>query len=403
VSVRLLYVTPYGFDDRLRNFPEFVIGRRLAKEGWDVSACTLTEAPCARRERVDGITVHRLRGPIDRLPRLALLFLRHRPELVHVFHLRNPLAVPATLLARALRVPLVFSEPGLLHDPFLVRDRDDPLSGELSPQRVVLGVRGLLASRGPQPVAERLRSFLYHLPLAAADRVIFLSRHNLDVASRIGLDGASWLPCVVDAERWREAQPGLLDPAGERNVPDGAFALWVGQLKLRKGWDLVLRAIPEVPRSVCPAFVFVSPTHPEMPPHFRRQVEALGIADRVRYLSRVPNSVLLRLYRDARAVLIPSRYEGFGLPMLEAFETGAPVVATDVPAINEIVRHGENGYLVAPGDPSALASGLVRVLADEALRRRMVEGGRATLESHRVEQRIGEWIALYREVRDSRA
>jgi glycosyltransferase involved in cell wall biosynthesis len=403
VTARLLYVTPYGFDDRLRHFPEFVIARRLVKEGWDVSACTLTEAPGPRTERVDGITIHRLRAPLDRLPRLALLFLCHRPDLVHVFHLRNPLAVPATLLARALRLPLVVSEAGLLHDPFLVRDRDDPLAGDLSPERVVLGVRALLAPGNTRRTAERLRSFLYHLPLAAADRVVFLSRHNLDVAARIGLRRASWLPHLVDGERWREAQPGLLDPSAEWRIPEEGFALWVGQLKRRKGWDLLLRAIPEVPPGLCPVFVFVSPTHPEQPPHFRAQVEQLGIADRVRYLSRVPNSVLLRLYRGARVVVIPSRYEGFGLPMLEAFETGAPVVATDVPAINEVVRHGENGYLVAPRDPAALARGLVRVLGDEPLRRRLVEGGRATLESHGVERHIGQWIALYREVCASRA
>lgn len=92
-----------------------------------------------------------------------------------------------------------------------------------------------------------------------------------------------------------------------------------------------------------------------------RQVEGEGVVS----LGRVSDAELVELYRGAAAYLDCSLYEGFGYQVLEAMACGAPVVATRVTSIPEIV--GEAGLLCEPRSPRDLADALVRVLADEAL------------------------------------
>ena len=81
------------------------------------------------------------------------------------------------------------------------------------------------------------------------------------------------------------------------------------------------------------------------------------------------------LYQMAQAVLFPSLDEGFGLPLLEAFAAGAPVVASNAGAIPEVA--GDAALLSAPEDAQALADNLLRLLTDRPLRERQVAAGRA--------------------------
>jgi glycosyltransferase involved in cell wall biosynthesis len=105
-------------------------------------------------------------------------------------------------------------------------------------------------------------------------------------------------------------------------------------------------------------------------------VDRLGLGGAVEFVSGVATARIVELYAEAEVACVPSLYEGFSLPAVEAMACGVPLVATTGGAVPEVVgRDGETGLLVAPGDPSALAAALVRALDDAALRARLGAAG----------------------------
>ncbi len=105
----------------------------------------------------------------------------------------------------------------------------------------------------------------------------------------------------------------------------------------------------------------------------RAQIGRLGIGDRVRRTGRISASDVAGLYRAAAVVAVPSRYEGFGLPAVEAMAYGAPLVAADATALPEVV--GDAGVLVDPDDPAGWTDAITRLLAGPAERARLTTAG----------------------------
>lgn len=106
-------------------------------------------------------------------------------------------------------------------------------------------------------------------------------------------------------------------------------------------------------------------------------IQGLGLADAVDFVSGVTDERIVELYAQAEAAVVPSLYEGFSLPAVEAMACGVPVVATTGGALPEVVGpDGDSARTVAPGDPSALAAMIVEVLADPRQRARLGERGR---------------------------
>src|SRR5207302_8238868 len=99
----------------------------------------------------------------------------------------------------------------------------------------------------------------------------------------------------------------------------------------------------------------------------------------VRRLGYVPDEQLPALYVGARALAMPSRYEGFGLPCLEAMACGTPVVAAAAGALPETV--GDAALLVDPGDPDAFAEAIVTAACDRAAREPLIDAGLRRAES----------------------
>ncbi len=120
----------------------------------------------------------------------------------------------------------------------------------------------------------------------------------------------------------------------------------------------------------------------------------LGLRDRVRRTGLIPREDVLAIVRGAVAMVYPSRYEGFGLPALEAMSLGAPVLAADATSLPELV--GDAGMLLPPGDADAWARAMTAMLGDEDERRRMSGAGRARVAGLTWEATADASMAAYR-------
>ena len=108
-----------------------------------------------------------------------------------------------------------------------------------------------------------------------------------------------------------------------------------------------------------------------------RKLAELGLSDAVEFVSGVSDQRIVELYSEAELAVVPSLYEGFSLPAIEAMSCGVPLVATTGGALPEVVgADGETALLVAPGDSDALAAALRRGLDDPDLRARIGAAGR---------------------------
>ena len=176
--------------------------------------------------------------------------------------------------------------------------------------------------------------------------------------------------------------------AGER------YALSMGNTKPHKDLPTLLRAFESV-ASVRPGLSLLL-AGTDVPGYAASVLGDSPAVSRVHFTGRVDDAVLRRLYADAAVFAFPSRYEGFGLPPLEAMGMGTPVVCADATSLPEVV--GDAALLVPVGDADALARGLASVLDDGAVAARLVAAGRARAASFSWENTARDTLAVYREV-----
>jgi len=190
---------------------------------------------------------------------------------------------------------------------------------------------------------------------------LFIGR-SLQMATRIA---AVSRVVAEEAVRWFGVSRGRIEivPNGVDDffTPDGDeddYVLFVGTIEPRKGLDDLLAVWDSLP-APRPRLVLCGDAgwgNVKLP----RDAEVTGYVDRAR---------LRELYRHARAFVYPSRYEGFGIPPLEAMACGTPVIATRTGAIPEYAEGA--ALLIDPGDRAALRDALVRVLREPSLRREL--------------------------------
>lgn len=144
----------------------------------------------------------------------------------------------------------------------------------------------------------------------------------------------------------------------------GPYVLFVGNVRPHKNLGRLIDAFARLRGGV--SLAVVGHRDRRYWPPLARQIDRLGLADRVRVLDYVPAETLPALYSGARAVVIPSLYEGFGLPILEAMACGAPVIASTTGGLREAA--GDAALLVDPEDEPAIAVALQRLVDDAALR-----------------------------------
>lgn len=171
-----------------------------------------------------------------------------------------------------------------------------------------------------------------------------------------------YVPNGVDTERFKPIQ---------RSANPKVKLLFIGRLIPRKGFQRVIRALPEVKKITNTPFEVEVVGTGTAQGELDKLSEQLGVSDLIKYVGSVPYDALEKSYQYADVFVLTSLSEGMPSVILEAMGCGLPVVASDVGGNNEIVKEGENGFLISGDDTSGLATKLARLINEPSLRQQM--------------------------------
>ena len=274
------------------------------------------------------------------------------PDLIHAHVF--PAGVSAVVLARGRGLPVIVSE----NSTALPR-------GELTPAQ------------------RRMARFAFERADLVCPASEDLGRHIARVAPRARIRP---VPNTVDTS--------LFSPPEGRPTPEPghARALLVAMLDPKKGVDVLLQALAQVPEGLTVRVVGDGPA--------REGLEALaaklGVAGSIEFLGRRDKAEVARLMRESDFFVLPSLWENLPNVVIEAMASGLPVVATRTGGVPEMVDEG-SGLLVAPGDPAELAGGLRGMLGSHRLYDREAIAERAR-DRYGLEAVSAVWDEVYREV-----
>ena len=173
------------------------------------------------------------------------------------------------------------------------------------------------------------------------------------------------------------------------------YILTVGTLEPRKNLPMLLRAFAAMKGEIPHDLVLAGPAGWLMD-DIERTIVAAGIDDRVRRIGFAEDQALVALYSGADLVAIPSLYEGFGLPVIEAMATGAPVLTSNVSSMPEVA--GGAALLIDPTDLESIIEGIRSVLGSEELRARMRSDGPLRAAEFTWQRTASETLAAYRRI-----
>ena len=339
------------------------LSRSLASMGHEVHVITLDFPGAAYEEETGSLYVHRVPValPAPSFHTWVLLFNhffeKRVGQLVKQFgapdivHIHDWLTVSSGVAAKhLLRVPLVMT----FHSTEASRSSHSP-----SPESAM--VEGL----------EWWGSF-------EAARVIAVSGWmKTEVASlfKTPPGKVAEIPNAVDPQKF-EVEVDSRAVRQKWKINDGEKLITAaGRLTAQKGFDDLIRAYPSIRRSVPGSRMLVVGDG-----YMRGDLESLAEQEHVRdgiiFAGFISEADLVGVLKSSDVVVVPSRFEPFGIIALEAMAAGAPVVVSRVGGLAEIVEDLVDGIEVEPNNPAAIAEATVRVLSDRALASRLAEKGR---------------------------
>jgi glycosyltransferase involved in cell wall biosynthesis len=244
-----------------------------------------------------------------------------------------------------------------------------------SPARVIADVHGDPAATTRlygSPLRKALAPFgdaLARIGLRRSDGVRTISDYTSGVVREAGTEPTATFAAFMDLE------PFLAEPPVP--LPERPTALFVGVLERYKAVDVLADAwriaAPRVPDARL--HLVGQGTLREVPERL-----AAELPGQTRWTESLPTDEVAHALDEASVLVLPSRSEGLGRVVVEAFCRGRGVVGSRVGGIPDLVTDGESGLLVTPEDPATLADALVRVLADRALAERLGSAGRTSVE-----------------------
>lgn len=329
----------------------------------------------------DGARGPKLFFPVTVVPAFLRRWKRFRPHVIQVHESDGALVALATAIRGALAEPA----------PLLVALLQVSYVEEIRAVRPLVA-DGRIVGR-PGAVERRFKRFKAPLQVVLgcltawlADLVLTPSWATAEEVGRdYQVDGIECLPNVTGG--WKVE-------AGASSGVEPDFFLFVGRLRIRKGVEILLEAMARLKRQDVGARLLIvgDGEHLEA---LRELAGRLDLAESVHFVGRRTAAEVRALLAEARALVVPSIYEGMPLVVLEAMEAERSVIASAVSGIPEVVVDGETGWLVPQEDPERLAAALEEAHSDQAeAERRGAAGARRVEQLYRPEAAAATWVEI---------
>ncbi|MDI6701689.1 glycosyltransferase family 4 protein [Methanothermobacter wolfeii] len=362
--MKILTVTPY-FPPRAGGVEHYSyhISKNLLSRGHDVSVITYGDKYI--EEDLEGINVLRIRNrvslsntPLDPglLSSISEILRRENFDLINA-HTPVPFyADMAAIASRRMKIPFV-----LTYHNDVIKDS--------WPLRTLSSI---------------YNRTLLQLTLRSSDRIITPSPYVYNESEMINefIERTVWIPPGVDTEVYK---PGKGDWKSKYGLPENSkIILFVGAMNrghTHKGVDVLLKAFSMIKDE--DTYLVLAGTG-DMIPDYKRISESLGIINRTLFTGFIDEETLIDLYRASDMLVLPTLNiaEGFGMVLIEANACGKPVIGSRVGGIKYVIKDGETGLLVPPGDPEALADAIRRLIEDPEKAEVMGQNGRKMVEKN---------------------
>lgn len=292
---------------------------------------------------------------------------------IHWHHSRLPTANPNIRIGweqTAATVNVLRSDIDLLHSPVNVISL-----GVRRPQ--VVTVHDLAFHHFPEQYPGMKQRYLRAMTAASVRRATIViavseaTRQDIIRIHKINPERVVVVPNGVDPVMQPLPEAQVAAFREQQDLPEHFF-LFLGTLQPRKNVEGLVRAFASVSMGIDWPLVIAGAKGWQYEQIFEL-VRELGLTSRVRFAGHVPGEQLPLWYNAATVLVYPSRYEGFGLPLLEAMACGTAVIGSTASSLPEVV--GDAGLLVDPDDTPGLAESMLRLAADSELRQQLERRG----------------------------
>jgi len=359
----------------------FTLSQELVKRGHQVTVITTTRGKADKKkiyvEWMSGIKVFRypetkffLEAPL--VPQIALRVLQEDYDLLHVHGMTPCISDLAILCGLVKRKPIIVTYH---YDP------ETPLFGSL----------GFVVARLYNQVGCFILKFV--------DGLVATTKSYAESSPALGrlLKRVNIIPLGIYKDKFKLASNARLNNEYADANPNSGVILFVGQLKEHKGLRYLLKAMKIVKTQVSDARLIIVGDGPQRA-WLTKYASKIKVDDIVSFEGSVTEETLPHYYAISNMVVLPSytRRDAFGLVLLEAMAAGKPIVASNIPGINEVIKGA--GILVPPKDPQGLAKAILEILSGDSSVEKMRWSGQKNVEQYSWEHVVKRYERLYAQI-----
>lgn len=181
-----------------------------------------------------------------------------------------------------------------------------------------------------------------------------------------------------------------------KGIKSKKYILNNGGIDSRKNLDILIKSFAKVVREFPDYKLVITGKNEEMKKELENLAISLKIEKAVVFTGYIEEDNLISLIEQAICICYPSLFEGFGLPILEGFNAGVPVITSNISSLSEVA--GDAAYLINPNDENEISKGIIKIIKDANLRKQLIVKGKERVKQFSWEKMAQEVIEIYEEI-----